>query len=171
MITIQQATTKDADLIAGIATRSFLESHGDSAPAADIESFVSRNYDLEPIEKELNDPENIFHIIYYKDQPAGYSKIIFNKPHPLTGSAAVTKLERIYLLKEFYDLKLGLALFEFIVSLSKQEKQEGIWLFVWIKNERAVNFYKKNGFKVIDHTEFKISATHSNPNYVMYLEY
>ena len=71
MITIQQATIKDADLIADIATRSFLESHGHSAPVPDIEAFVSQNYELEPIKKELNDPENIFHIIYYNEQPAG----------------------------------------------------------------------------------------------------
>ncbi|MEI9809852.1 MAG: GNAT family N-acetyltransferase [Bacteroidota bacterium] len=107
----------------------------------------------------------------YKTQAVGFSKIIFNSPHPLIGSAAVTKLERLYLLKEFYDLKLGLTLFKFIVSLSKEENQDGIWLFVWTENQRAVTFYKKNGFKIAGNVDFRISETHSNPNHVMYLEY
>src|SRR5258706_3095001 len=136
-----------------------------------MESYVSKTYAIKTVEEELNDPENIFHIIYYKTQPVGYSKIILNRPHPLITSAAVTKLERIYLLKEFYDLKLGLTLFRFIVSLSKEEDQTGIWLFVWTENQRAVRFYQKNGFMIIGNTDFKISATHSNPNHVMYLRY
>jgi ribosomal protein S18 acetylase RimI-like enzyme len=123
------------------------------------------------VEEELNNPENIFHIIYYKGQAAGFSKIIFNRPHPLIGSTAITKLERLYLLKEFYNLKLGLTLFEFIISLSKEENQNGIWLFVWTENQRAVSFYKRNGFEIIGNTDFKISETHSNPNHVMYLKY
>ncbi len=171
MITIQRATPAEAITIASIGTKTFLQSHGHSAPAADIDSYVSTKYDLKTVTEELNDPRNIFHIIYYKDQPVGYSKILFNSPHPLIPSPAITKLERLYLLKEFYDLKLGLKLFEFITQLSKKENQKGVWLFVWTQNERAVTFYKRNGFEIIEHTDFKISETHSNPNHVMYLEY
>lgn len=111
MITIQRATLNEAMLIAGIGAKSFVESHGNSAPAGDIESYVSMKFDLKVVEEELSNPENIFHLIYYKGRAAGFSKIIFNTPHPLIESTVVTKLERLYLLKEFYDLKLGLTLF------------------------------------------------------------
>jgi diamine N-acetyltransferase len=171
MITIQRATPAETILITDIGKKTFLESHGNSAPAADIDAYVLLKYSLRAVEEELNNPENIYHIIYYKDQPAGYSKIIFNRPHPLIESSSTTKLERIYLLREFYDLKLGLTLFEFITSLSKEENQTGIWLFVWKENQRAVSFYKKNGFEIIGSADFQISATHANPNHVMYLKY
>jgi diamine N-acetyltransferase len=171
MIIIQKATATEAVLIADIGARSFLESHGNSAPAADVESYVSGKYNLKAVEEELNNHENIFHIIYYETQAVGFSQIIFNKPHTLIESTGITKLEKLYLLKEFHDLKLGLTLFEFTVSLSKEENQNGIWLFVWTRNQRAITFYKKNGFKIIGNTDFKISETHSNPNHVMYLKY
>lgn len=171
MITIQRAAISDAALIADIGAKSFIESHGNSAPAGDIESYVSTTYDLKIAEEELNNPENIFHLIYYKNRAAGFSKIIFNSPYALIESSAVTKLERIYLLKEFYDLKLGLALLNYLTALSKKENQIGMWLFVWTQNQRAVSFYKKYGFNVIADTHFKISETHSNPNHIMYLNY
>jgi diamine N-acetyltransferase len=171
MISIQKATPVEATLIADIGKKTFRESHGNSAPPADIDAYVLLKYNLKTVEKELNNPENIYHIIYYKDQPVGYSKIIFNRPHPLIASSATTKLERIYLLKEFYGLKLGLTLFDFISRFSKEENQTGIWLFVWKENQRAVSFYKKNRFKIIGSADFQISATHSNPNHVMYLKY
>lgn len=171
MITIKRATPNDTELIVDIGTRSFRESHGHSAPAADIESYIFRTFETNFVQKELNNPENIYHIIYSENQPAGYSKIIYNKPHPLTACNSVTKLERLYLLKEFYRLQLGLHLFNFVTDLSKKSLQEGIWVFVWIENYRAINFYKKCGFKIIGGIDFKVSETHSNANHVMYLEY
>jgi ribosomal protein S18 acetylase RimI-like enzyme len=92
-------------------------------------------------------------------------------PYPDSKIKNLAKLERIYLLKEFYDLKLGSALFNFNVDLSKQNNQMGMWLFVWKQNLRAVNFYKKNRFAIIGSYNFKISETHSNPNYQMFLKF
>ncbi len=171
MITIQKATSTDVTLIARIGAKSFVESHGDSAPGADIESYISKKFALNVVEGELNNPENDFHVIYFNGQAAGYSKMILNSPHPLIACTAITKLERLYLLKEFYDLKLGLALFEFITDISKKANQVGIWLLVWTKNQRAVGFYKKSGFEIIGNSDFKISKSHSNPNHIMYLKY
>lgn len=171
MITIQKATPAEAKLIADIAAKSYIQSHGTGAPAADIALYVSKNFALYVVEEELNNHENIFHIIYYKGHPVGYSKIVFNKSHPLIECATVTKLERLYLLQEFYGLKLGLTLFEFIIDLSKKSNQDGIWLCVWTKNQRALTFYKRSGFEIIGSINFKISETHSNPNYIMYHKY
>ncbi len=99
MITIQQATPTEAALIADIGARSFVESHGHSGPAADIESYVAMKFTLDVVAEELTNPDNIFHIIYHNGRAAGYSKIIFNSPHSLIDDAKVTKLERLYLLK------------------------------------------------------------------------
>jgi ribosomal protein S18 acetylase RimI-like enzyme len=171
MIIIQRAAPRDIRVVTEIGVKSFWESHGKSAPAEDIEAYVSKQYDAGQVLGELTDQENIFHIVYYKGRAAGLSKMIFNQPHPLVTPPAVTKLERLYLVKEFYGLKLGQALFDFIKSLSEKEGQAGMWLFTWVENLRAVSFYKKNGFEIVGSAGFRISATHSNPNHVMYLAY
>jgi ribosomal protein S18 acetylase RimI-like enzyme len=171
MVTIQKAHIADAELLAGIAAKAFIETHEKGVPAADVTSYISGKLSIPAIEAELKDPGNIFHIIYYNGRAAGYSKIIFNKTYPAIESQAVTKLERIYLLKEFYDLKLGSALFVHNTDLSKKANQNGIWLYVWKINERALSFYKKAGFVIIGSEDFKISETHSNPNHIMYLKY
>jgi diamine N-acetyltransferase len=80
-------------------------------------------------------------------------------------------MERLYLLKQFYNLKLGAALLHFNIDLSKRNNQAGMWLFTWKENMRAVNFYQKNGFVIIGSHDFKISETHSNPNHLMLLRF
>ena len=85
--------------------------------------------------------------------------------------AKVTKMERLYLLEEFYGLGIGLQLMNFNSTLAQKNKQSGIWLEVWIENLRAINFYKKVGFKIVGEANFTVSKTHSNPNYIMYFEF
>lgn len=170
-MTILKPTLADAGLLSTLGAQTFIESHGHSGPKADIESYVAGNYTPSYFENELQDEKNSYHIIYFKDRPAGFSKIILNHPHPDMQLKNVTKLERIYLLKEFYNLKLGAALFDFNLNLSKANNQTGMWLFVWKENLRAFNFYFKNGFKIIGSHDFKISETHFNPNHILFLEY
>ena len=169
MTSIVKASEKDFQLLSEIATLTFIESHGRSAKQEAINIYVTEKYNENIFKEELSDAKNIYNIIYYDNNPAGYSKIIFDTPYPDSKIKNITKLERIYLLKKFYNLKLGSALFHFIIDLSKRNDQMGMWLYVWKENERAVNFYKKNGFVIIGSYDFKISETHSNPNHQMLL--
>lgn len=171
MASILKAKEDDFELLTDIGKTTFLESHGHSASKKDIDQYVREKYNAEVFKEELNDPKNIYHIIYHDQQAAGYSKIIFNSPHSNIKTENITKLERIYLLKEFYSLKLGAELLRYNIDLSKQNNQAGMWLFVWKENLRAVNFYKKSGFEIIGNYDFKLTETHSNPNHQMYLKY
>ncbi|MBK6522483.1 MAG: GNAT family N-acetyltransferase [Sphingobacteriaceae bacterium] len=105
------------------------------------------------------------------DVPVAFSKIIYDAPNPKINDAPVCKLEKIYVLKEYYDQKIGKPLFDLNIELAKQNKQKGIWLYVWTENKRALRFYEKQGFKIIADTLFQISETHSNPNYWLYLKF
>ncbi|MBL7740646.1 MAG: GNAT family N-acetyltransferase [Chitinophagaceae bacterium] len=171
MTSIVKAGEKDASLLSEIATLTFIESHGHSAKPEDINAYVTAKYSRNAFEKELTDAKNTYHILYHDQRPAGYSKIIFDSPYTGSPISNITKLERIYLLKEFYNLQLGSQLFQFNVDLSKRNNQLGIWLYVWKENTRAVDFYKRKGFLITGSHDFKISETHSNPNHQMFLLY
>lgn len=169
MISIIKANKDDPQLLSEIATRTFIESHGNCAKPEDVRFYIAEKYGATIFEKELMNEKNNYYLIYHNNQVAGYSNLILNSPYEGSEMENVAKLERIYLLEEFYDLKLGLTLFEFNVGLAKQNNQKGIWLFVWKENHRAIRFYTKNGFTIIGSYDFKISETHSNPNHQLFL--
>ncbi len=171
MISIAKAKVEDAHLLVDLGSKTFIESHGHSASKADIDNYVNEKFNINVVMQELADRKNIYHIIYHNRRPAGYSKIIFNENHSGIQNGDVTKLERLYLLKEFFDLKLGHQLLEFNISLSEQYNQEGMWLFVWKENLRAVRFYQKAGFEIVGSYDFKLTDSHSNPNHQMLLTY
>ncbi|WFO15766.1 GNAT family N-acetyltransferase [Cellulophaga baltica 4] len=168
---ITKATTEDSRLLSEIGKEAFLQAHGKSAPEKDIEAFTVKYYTETAFYKELNNPDNIYYLIYSNDHLAGYSKIAFNQTHPNISEKNITKLDRIYLLQEFHGQNLGTALFNHNVALSKKENQLGIWLYVWTENEKALRFYKKSGFKIVGSHDYQISETHTNPNYILFLKY
>ncbi len=171
MITIRKATIEDVDILSSLSKEAFLPAHGHSAPKKDISSYIQANFSVENFKKEIMNPDFEYYLIYHTSNIAGFSKVIFNYPTHHIAPVKVTKMERLYLLKEFYGLGIGLQLMNFNSTLAQKNKQSGIWLEVWIENLRAINFYKKVGFKIVGEANFTVSKTHSNPNYIMYFEF
>lgn len=169
MTSIFKAGKADVARLATIGRRTFVESHGHSAGPDVIQTYIDEKFTEAFFEGELQDPRNLYYIIAYNGKPAGYLKIIFDAAHANVPLQNATKLERLYLLKEFYGLKLGSELFQFAIAVCKQHRQNGMWLFVWKENNRAINFYRKMGFKIIGAYDFKLTPTHSNPNHQMLL--
>jgi ribosomal protein S18 acetylase RimI-like enzyme len=168
---IKKPAIQDSKLLSILSKESFLVPHGHSAPKKDVDNYVSNNFNEENFIKELEDKKNEYHLIYYKEKIAGFSKLVFNFENKNVDAKNITQMSRLYLLEEFYGLGLGKELFNFNVSLAKENKQAGIWLAVWIENQRAITFYKKMGFKKVGNYDFYLSKTHSNPNYILYLEF
>lgn len=171
MFKINKATLEDTKALSKLSIEAFLPAHGHSSPKKDIDSYISTNFSEENLREELSNPNYHYYLIYYKNILAGFSKVIFNASNSNLSERNVTKMERLYLLQEFYGLGLGKELFDFNLSISKENNQLGLWLEVWIENRKAIKFYTKMGMKSIGEFDFKVSETHSNPNYVMYLAY
>ena len=119
----------------------------------------------------MQDPENIYHILYYNNKAAGYYKIILNSPYENCTIQQISNFERLYLQKEFYNVHLGQQLFDFNANIIKESSRSGIWLFMWKENQRAFNFFNKKSFIIIGSHDFKISENLSNPNHQMQLRF
>ncbi|MGV3530596.1 MAG: GNAT family N-acetyltransferase [Flavisolibacter sp.] len=171
MTDIVRAGIKDIDVLVDIGRRSLLESHGHSAPADVFQAYLDAKVTHAALQQELADPHNIFHIIYDNHKPAGYSKIIYSQPVKDVAENNLTKMERLYLLEEYHGLQLGHLLLQHNISLSLQQGEAGMWLYVWKENERALRFYEREGFVIIGDGWFPLTAEHANPNWQMLLRY
>jgi diamine N-acetyltransferase len=170
-MTIIKATESDYNSIVDIGRISVAESHRNSSSEEIMNEFLDRNYNGDVIRQELNDINNIYHIIKYDDQPVGFSKVMLDAEHSNIIAKNVAKLDRIYLLKEFHGLKLGRELLNFNLELAKKNGQSGIWLYTWIGNEKAVNFYLKAGFAIIGSHKFYVNETHYDVSHQMLLNF
>ena len=60
------------------------------------------------------------------------------------------------MLQSFHGKKLGQALYEKAIQIANEKKVQYLWLGVWEKNNKAIQFYKKNGFVQFDTHIFKL---------------
>lgn len=167
MIQIRKPNKKDIPALVELAKITFFQSHGHSASTQDIQHYIEQNYTADRFEKELVDPSNLYYLLWSENKLVGYSNIKMNHAHAAIHEENVAKLDRIYLLESHHGLGLGEELLQFNIQLAKTNNQARVWLYTWVENKRAIRFYEKKGFKILRKHNFKISATHSNPNWVM----
>lgn len=170
-IIIQKATKKDIPKLALVGRQAFYTSHKDAISSDIMQSYLDHSFNEQKLLEEISNPLFQYHVMYCDDQLAGYSKTIFNTKNNAINEQPVTKMERLYLSEEFHGLGLGKRLFDFNINLMKENHQKGTWLYVWIKNNKALQFYKKTGFIKVADYDFPVSKTETRPNYVMFLKF
>ena len=168
MIAIRNASVSDFELLATLGRRAFFEAFGRYNDPGDMQSYLDSAFDPDIIRKQLEDPDVIYFIASYDGVDVGYSKLKRNSiPKELLDSKSI-QLERIYALQSYLGKNVGKELMEKCLETAMSENFECLWLGVWQKNERAINFYKKWGFEVIGLKQFKIGKEISD-DFVMAL--
>ena len=170
-ITIVRAKLEDAELLAYLGRKTFYDSQYNCAPDDDVSYFLDMTYSKKKFTTALQDTHNIYHLVYYNNEIAGFSNIVCNCANPHVTEQKITKLDRLYLLEEFQGKKIGNTLFDFNLNLSKEAGDKGVWLVVWDGNYKAIDFYEKRGFNEVGKYDFVISKTHTNSIPTMYLKY
>jgi ribosomal protein S18 acetylase RimI-like enzyme len=86
----------------------------------------------------------------------GYLKINHGEAQKESIGQNTLEVERIYVLKKFHGKKIGQFLLNYALEIAKKKNIDWVWLGVWEHNQRAINFYLKNGFVQFDQHIFTV---------------
>ena len=111
---------------------------------------------VEKFENGIAKPNNIFWISVANGLPVGYAKLKLNSKSEFINSRNICQLQKIYVLKDFLSMKIGLEVQNSLLKKAQELKFKEIWLAVLNSNEKAIIFYKKNGFEKIGNHDFQI---------------
>ena len=149
-VVIKQVKSVDIHLLREISIATFTETFASYNSEQNMNDYVSSAFSLEKLESELNTLNSAFYFLYYEKELAGYLKLNEGNAQTEANQSSSLEIERIYILGKFQGKKLGQALFEKSMQVANQKNVKYVWLGVWEKNERAIQFYQKNGFKSFD---------------------
>ena len=169
MITIRSANQSEFELLSILGRRAFYEAFGGHNDPQDMQAYLDLAFSPDTIRKQLEDPDVIYFIACYQDDPVGYAKLKRNTAPPELNEKKCVQLERIYALQAYIGKKIGKALMEKCLETAREENFEYMWLGVWQENERAISFYKQWGFEVIGFKQF-IIGNEVNDDFVMALK-
>jgi ribosomal protein S18 acetylase RimI-like enzyme len=111
-----------------------------------MEAYLEKAFNIEQLKKELSNVYSDFFLVYLNEELAGYLKVNVNEAQTDNIGSEALEIERIYIRNKFQRQGLGKILINKGIELAKEQNKKQVWLGVWEKNERAINFYTKMGF-------------------------
>ena len=118
--------------------------------------YLDEGFSIAKLTTELNDDNAEFYFALNKNIIIGYLKLNFGNAQTELMDGKAMEIERIYVLKEYHGKNVGQILFEKAIAIASLQQCEYVWLGVWEENQRAINFYQKNGFVEFDKHIFKL---------------
>lgn len=155
---IQTATTDDAKLIADISRETFYDSFAEQNTVADMQLFLDTQFNAAQLMEEVHEPNNIFFLAFYEHQPAGYCKMRSGGHQQMNTSAGAIEICRFYARKHMIGKGVGKALMLHALHYAKSIGKKKVWLGVWEKNRRAIDFYKAFGFNKFGEHNFLLGT-------------
>ncbi len=156
MIEIYKIAADDVLRLQNLGRQTFFETFAEHNPPENLDAYLAESFNTNKLTNELNNPESAFYFAYYDKRLAGYLKLNFGQAQTEPNNSDSMEIERIYVLSEFQGKKVGQALFSHALKIANEDGCQYIWLGVWEKNHKALNFYRKNGFVEFDRHIFRI---------------
>ncbi len=119
-----------------------------------MHKFLTEQFTKGRLMMEVGNLENTFLLAHNGGEVAGYIKLREAKQPVNLNNARALEIARIYAMANMIGKGVGNLLMQKSISIAKEKGKEVIWLGVWEKNIRAIDFYKKWGFEKFGVSDF-----------------
>ena len=155
---IEKVKVSELKQLVDISKKTFYDTFCKQNTEADMQKFLDDSFSDSRLTKELNTPNSQFYFAKINNAIAGYLKLNFGNAQTELQDTTSLEIERIYVIKEFQGKKVGQALFKKTLNIAQEKNLNYVWLGVWEKNLKAIDFYTKNGFIVFDKHIFVLGS-------------
>jgi diamine N-acetyltransferase len=146
---IRYGTPDDAEMLAKLGAKTFFDTFAKDNTPENMALYLRNSFSPEIQFNELSAPENIFLIVQAQNIPIGFAQLMLNSTDEAVQGVQTVELRRIYAVQEYIGRGVGKELMNAAIREAKQRGCDSIWLGVWEKNPRAIEFYKKWGFEEV----------------------
>lgn len=155
-ISIRKIAAAEIDTLQAISRQTFSETFAASNTEENMNRYLAEALSAEKLTAELTHPDSEFYFAELDGNVIGYLKLNFGPSQTELKDEKAVEIERIYVVKKYHGKKVGQLLYEKALEVAKEKEAHFVWLGVWEQNERAIQFYKKNGFVAFDKHLFKL---------------
>ena len=144
----KKLSPEDLQELKQLSRSTFQDAFGAENNPEDLEKYLNSAFGEENLQKELLNPLSEFYFAIAEGETAGYFKINLGDAQTEFKEEEGMELERIYVKQEFQQQKIGQKMLDAVIEMAVQRKMKYLWLGVWEKNTRAIDFYLRNSFKI-----------------------
>ncbi|MDF7813067.1 GNAT family N-acetyltransferase [Hymenobacter sp. YC55] len=161
LITIARRNEATATQLAALGHQTFQETFAADNRPEDMAAYLAANFSPEKQLAELENADTVFLLARLNQELVGYAKLHFNSTlgvEPGKATDQRVEVERLYVREDWIGTGLGASLMRRAIEEARQKACRSVVLGVWEKNNRAIEFYRRFGFKVIGQHEFMVGT-------------
>lgn len=140
-------TVVELPFLQDLAVRTFVDTYARYNTPENMQAYIAKAFNPEQLTAELGNTDCRYYFACLEEKPVGYVKLNFGPAQTEPGDDDSLEIERIYVDPTYKGRGIGRALIDQAEAVARAEKLAYIWLGVWEKNEAAVRFYERMGFR------------------------
>ncbi len=156
MMKIVRARENDAEALAELSRRTFVETFAKDNSEQDMAQHLAKSYSKSIQLNEILDPSRRIEIAWIENSAAGFLHLRDGKPDASIQGPRPIELLRLYVAAQWHGEGIGASLMKRSIEIAKAEGFQTMWLGVWEKNFKAQEFYKKFGFEAVGKHVFRL---------------
>jgi ribosomal protein S18 acetylase RimI-like enzyme len=153
-------TVEELEIVKNLAYRIWPIAYKEILSQEQLEFMLNWMYSIQTLQENLRNGHFYF-AISMNEQDVGFLDLEPN--NPIEGNM---KIQKIYVLPEFQGMGLGNELMKQAFNFAKENQMNSMTLQV-NRNNKAVEFYKKFGFEIIDEQDFDIGNGYYMNDFIM----
>lgn len=165
MIEIKPAEKKDLDIINRLAYEIWPFAYGEILSTEQLKYMLESFYSIPSLQQQQVSLKHQFVIVFENEVPIGFASF---SPH--VDNTAIYHLNKIYVLPRQQGKNVGKQLLEYVITSARNNGAASLQLNV-NRNNKALQFYEKQGFTVIRNEDIDIGEGYFMNDYVMELKW
>jgi ribosomal protein S18 acetylase RimI-like enzyme len=155
---IRRAETSDAGLLAEFAARTFTETFGAANTVHDMAAHLTASYGVRQQRAEVADPHIATLLAEADLRLAAYAQVRRNDAPVDPPPDSAVELWRFYVDRRWHGRGVAQRLMAAVRDVAVEFGARRVWLSVWERNERAIAFYRKAGFRLVGSKDFWVGS-------------
>jgi ribosomal protein S18 acetylase RimI-like enzyme len=151
---------EELEIVKNLAYRIWPIAYKEILSQEQLEFMLNWMYSIQTLQENWRNG-HFFFAISMDEQDVGFLDLEPN--NPIEGNM---KIQKIYVLSEFQGMGLGYELMKQAFNFAKENQMNSMTLQV-NRNNKAVEFYKKFGFEIIDEQDFDIGNGYYMNDFIM----
>jgi ribosomal protein S18 acetylase RimI-like enzyme len=157
-IAIRIADTSDNVLLAELGARTFFDTFAADNEPGDMAAYLAAAFGPDVQAAELAEPDTTFLVAEANGAVVGYARLRRGAaPSCIPGTDRI-EIVRLYADRPWLGQGVGRALMGASLDIAVEERCETVWLDVWERNRRAIEFYERWGFEPVGSQDFVLGC-------------
>lgn len=148
---------EDAVALSALAARTFRAAYDCVLPETDLVCYEQEVFSETRVRSEIADPRIRLRVASCGATLCGYSRLEETPAPPEIPASRPIELVRLYVDESWQRHGVGRALMEDVLSYARDFS--ACWLRVWVRNQRAIDFYRRYRFDIVGEGPYEVGNT------------